>query len=112
MATKKVQPTVKRKKRKKAQKNNKRIILFVVEMIVLVILLVVLYMVLKADKVNKVSIDKENIVVNETVENNVALKDTIGRGVVKHNALHEFQTLSIVSEETELNNFIISSDVG
>ena len=40
MATKKVQPTVKRKKRKKAQKNNKRIILFVVEMIVLVILLV------------------------------------------------------------------------
>ena len=74
MATKKVQPTVKKKKRKKAQKNNKRIILFVVEMIVLVILLVVLYMVLKADKVNKVSIDKENIVVNETVVNNVSLK--------------------------------------
>lgn len=42
------------------------------------------------------------------MKNNVALKDTIGRGVVKHNALHEFQTLSIVSEETELNNFIIS----
>ena len=74
MATKKVQPTVKRKKRKKTRKNNKRIILFVVEMIVLVILLVVLYMVLKADKVNKVSIDKEDIVVNETVENNVTLK--------------------------------------
>ena len=74
MATKKVQPAVKKKRRKKTRKNNKRIILFVVEMIVLVILLVVLYMVLKADKVNKVSIDKENIVVNETVENNVALK--------------------------------------
>ena len=74
MATKKVQPTVKKKKRKKGQKNNKRIILFIIEMIVLVILLIVLYMVLKADKVNKVSIDKENIIVNETVENNVTLK--------------------------------------
>ena len=62
MATKKVQhqPTVKKKKSKKAQKNNKRIILFVAEMIILVVLLVVLYMVLKADKVNKISIDKEN----------------------------------------------------
>lgn len=76
MATKKVQTKqpVKKKRKKKAQKNNKRIFLFVAEMIILVILLVVLYMVLKADKVNKISIDKENIVVNETVENNVTLK--------------------------------------
>ena len=76
MATKKVQskPAVKKKRKKKAQQNNKRIILFVAEMIILVVLLVVLYMVLKADKVNKISIDKENIVVNETVENNVTLK--------------------------------------
>lgn len=76
MATKNVQskPTVKKKRKKKAQKNNKRIVLFVVEMIVLVILLIVLYMVLKADKVNKISIDKDKIVVNETVENNVSLK--------------------------------------
>ena len=76
MATKKVQPqpTVKKKRKKKSRKNNKRIFLFVAEMIILVVLLVVLYMVLKADKVNKISIDKENIVVNETVENNVTLK--------------------------------------
>ena len=64
MATKKVQPkpTVKKKRKKKAQQNNKRIFLFIAEMVILVILLVVLYMVLKADKVNKISIDKENIV--------------------------------------------------
>ena len=35
------------------------------------ILLIVLYAVLKVDKVNKISIDKENIIVNETVENNL-----------------------------------------
>lgn len=76
MATKNVQskPTVKKKRKKKQQKNNKRIFLFVAEMVILVILLVVLYVVLKADKVNKISIDKEKIVVNETVENNVTLK--------------------------------------
>ena len=76
MATKKVQPkpTGKKKGKKKAKRSNKRIFLFVAEMIILVVLLAVLYMVLKADKVNKISIDKENIVVNETVENNVTLK--------------------------------------
>ena len=76
MATKKVQPksTGKKTGKKKAKKSNKRIFLFIVEMIILVVLLAVLYMVLKADKVNKISIDKENIVVNETVENNVSLK--------------------------------------
>ena len=76
MTTKKVQqqPNVKKKRKKKAKTSNKRIFLFIAEMIILVILLVVLYMVLKADKVNKVSIDRENIVVNETVENNVTLK--------------------------------------
>lgn len=72
MATKSTQPNGKKKRKKK--NNNKRIILFVIEMIVLVILLAVLYTVLKVDKVNKISIDKENIVVNETVENNVTLK--------------------------------------
>ena len=72
MATKSTQPNG--KKRKKKKNNSKRIILFVIEMIVLVILLVVLYTVLKADKVNKISIDKENIVVNETVENNTIMK--------------------------------------
>ena len=76
MTTKKAQskPTGKKKRKKNEKKSSKRIILFVVEMIILVVLLAVLYMVLKADKVNKISIDKENIVVNETVENNVTLK--------------------------------------
>ena len=74
MTTKKVQPKPKGKKKSSKKSNNKRILLFVIEMVLLVILLIVLYMVLKADKVNKISIDKENIVINETVENNVILK--------------------------------------
>ena len=76
MTTKKVQPkpAAKKRRKKKSAKNNRRIFLFVAEMVILAVLLVVLYMVLKADKVNKISIDKENIVVNETVENNVTLK--------------------------------------
>ena len=71
------QQNIQKKRKKKPDKkknNNKRIILFVIEMIVLVILLVVLYVVLKADKVNKVAIDKEDIVVNEKVEENVVMK--------------------------------------
>ena len=74
MATKNVQPTGNKKKKKAQKKSNKRILLFVAEIIILAVLLVVLYMVLKVDKVNKITIDKEKIVVNETVENNEVLK--------------------------------------
>ena len=82
MATKKVQPTGKRKKSKKAQKNNKRIILFVVEMIVLVILLAVLYMVLKADKVNKVSIDKEDWAITQNTHQPLISEDIFARAQI------------------------------
>ena len=77
MATKNVQPAGKKKKKKKVQKKNngKRIFLFVAEMVILAVLLVVLYMVLKVDKVNKITIDKEKIVINETVENNEVIKE-------------------------------------
>ena len=63
-----------RRRKKKSKKRNRRIILFVAEMMLLVVLLVVLYGVLKVDKVDKISIDREDIVVNEHVENNVELK--------------------------------------
>lgn len=74
MATKKTQTSAKRKKSKKSGKKNSRIFLFVAEMVILVILLAVLYVVLKTEKVDKISIDKENIVINEAVENNEVLK--------------------------------------
>lgn len=74
MATKSTQSSVKKRKKKKSQKKNNRIFLFIAEMVILAILLIVLYAVLKADKVNKISIDKENIIVNPTVESNTALK--------------------------------------
>ena len=78
MATKSTstQQNVKKRKRKKPDNNkgSKKIILFIIEMIVLVALLIVLYVVLKADKVEKIAIDKEDIVVNEKVEENVVMK--------------------------------------
>ena len=62
------------RKKKKTQKKN-RMFLFILEMVLLVVLLIVLYAVLKADKVNKISIDKDNIEVNESVKNNETLKE-------------------------------------
>lgn len=75
MATKSTgtQQNVKRR-RKTKKKGSKRIVLFIIEMIILVVLLIVLYGVLKVDKVEKIAIDKEAIVVNESVEANVELK--------------------------------------
>ncbi len=59
---------------KKRAKKRKRILLFVFEIIVLAILLVVLYAVFKTDKIQKIKINEEDIVVNEKVEENVKMK--------------------------------------
>ena len=61
---------------RRAKKKQKRIILFIVEILVLAILVAVLYTVLKADNIQKIKVDEENIVtkVNENVENNESLK--------------------------------------
>lgn len=73
MATKK---TVKnsRAAARKAKRRQQRIILFIIEILVLVILLFVLVTVFKTDKIQKITVDEENIVFNENVENNEALK--------------------------------------
>lgn len=66
--------SVKRKKKTaasaKAKSKNKRtkIILFIVEIFVLLLMVVVLYGVLKTEKVGKVEIPEEDIVINEEVE--------------------------------------------
>lgn len=60
-------------KRKKAKKR-KRIILFVVEILVLLVMLAFLYTVLKTEKVEKVQIDEDSIVMNENVEASETLK--------------------------------------
>ena len=61
---------------KKAKKKQKRIALFIIEILVLAVLVVVLYTVLKAENIQKITVNEDNInkVFNEKVENNATLK--------------------------------------
>lgn len=61
-------------KKRAARRKKNRILLFIVEIVLLVALVMVLYAVTKTEKINKISIDKENIEVNEAVKNNETLK--------------------------------------
>ncbi|MCI5586225.1 MAG: LCP family protein [Lachnospiraceae bacterium] len=74
MAAKNVGTQAKKKKKNSARRKKNRILLFILEIVLLVVLLIVLYAVLKTDKVNKISINPENIEVNEAVRNNETLK--------------------------------------
>lgn len=57
--------------KKQAQKKRTKIILFIVEIFILLIMVVVLYGVLKVEKVGKVELPKEEIVINPEVEQKV-----------------------------------------
>ena len=61
---------------RKAKRKQKRIALFIIEILVLAALVVVLYTVLKADNIQKITVDEDNInkVFNEKVEENESLK--------------------------------------
>ena len=61
---------------RKAKRKQKRIALFIFEILVLAVLVVVLYTVLKADDIQKIKVDEDNInkVFNEKVEENESLK--------------------------------------
>lgn len=59
---------------KKAKKKRRRMVLFIIEIFVLLIMLVVLYGVLKTEKIGKITINEDDIVINEEVENNVTMK--------------------------------------
>ena len=60
-------------KKRKARKR-RRVILFAVEMVALVVLGVVLWAVMKQTSMQKINVKEEDIVINDTVENNVAMK--------------------------------------
>ncbi len=62
------------KAKRKAQKKRRRIILFTFEILVLAVLVFVLYAVFKTDKIQKISINEDDIVVNENVDANTAMK--------------------------------------
>lgn len=74
MSTTKRSSKAKALARKKAKKRKKRIILFIVEILILAVLLLVLYAVFNTDKIQKIKINEEDIVVNEKVEENTAMK--------------------------------------
>lgn len=60
--------------RAKAKKKKKRIILFVVEIFILLIMLVVLYGVLKTEKIGKITINEDDIVINDQVAESTTMK--------------------------------------
>ena len=60
--------------RAKAKKKKKKIILFVIEIFVLLIMLVVLYGVLKTEKIGKITINEEDIVINDEVADSPTMK--------------------------------------
>lgn len=74
MATGKTSSKSKALERKRAKKRKKKIILFIFEIILLAVLLLVLFAVFKTDKIQKIKINEEDIVVNDTVEANTAMK--------------------------------------
>ena len=59
---------------KKKAKKKKKIILFVIEIFVLLIMLGVLYLTLKTEKMEKVTINEEDIVINEQVAESTVMK--------------------------------------
>ncbi|MDD2972459.1 MAG: LCP family protein [Lachnospiraceae bacterium] len=58
----------------KAKKKKKKIILFVIEIFVLLLMLGVLYLTLKTEKMQKVTINEEDIVINEQVAESTVMK--------------------------------------
>lgn len=71
----KPQPNGKRMSaRARAKKKRKRTILFIIEIVVLVLMLMVLYLVTKGTKSTRFDIKEEDIEINDTVEENEAMK--------------------------------------
>lgn len=97
--------SVKRKKKTaasaKAKSKNKRtkIILFIVEIFVLLLMVVVLYGVLKTEKVGKVEIPEEDIVINEEVEQ--ALEEN-GESTIKMKGYRNIALFGVDSTTGEL----------
>ena len=74
MTTKKTNTKARAAAARRAKKKRKRIALFVFEILILVVLVFVMYAVLKTDKIQKIKIDENSIVVNEKVETNETMK--------------------------------------
>lgn len=68
--------------KKKSKKKRTKILLFILEIFILLIMVVVLYGVLKVEKVGKVDLPKEEIVINPEVEEQVETTMKIGRAHV------------------------------
>ena len=61
--------------RERARRKRKRIVLFVLEIFVLLLMVVVLYGVLKTEKVGKMDLKEENIVINEELKQQLEVAD-------------------------------------
>lgn len=61
--------------RERARRKRKRIVLFVLEIFVLLLMVIVLYGVLKTEKVGKMDLKEENIVINEELKQQLEIAD-------------------------------------
>lgn len=60
--------------RSRAKKKRKRTVLFIVEIVVLIVLLMALYLILKGTQTTRFDIKEEDIIINDTVEENEVMK--------------------------------------
>lgn len=85
----------------RSKKKRTRILLFILEIFVLLLMVVVLYGVLKTEKVGKVDIPEEDIVINQEVEEALAQEET-GETTVKMKGYRNIALFGVDSTTGEL----------
>lgn len=92
--------------KKKAKKKRSRILLFILEIFVLLIMVVVLYSVLKIEKVGKVNLPEEEIVINPEVEEKV---ETVLKGYRNVALFGVDSTSGALTKNTRSDTIMIAS---
>ena len=92
--------------RKKARKKRTKIFLFIIEIFILIIMGVVLYGVLKVEKVGKVDLPKEDIVINPEVEEKI---ETTMRGYRNIALFGVDSTTGALTKNTRSDTIMIAS---
>ena len=92
--------------KKKAKKKRSRILLFILEIFVLLIMVVVLYSVLKIEKVGKVNLPAEEIVINPEVEQN---EETVLKGYRNVALFGVDSTSGALTKNTRSDTIMIAS---
>ncbi len=93
-------------RREKEKKKRKRIILFIAEIFVLLIMVMVLYLTLSGEKTERVEIDYEDIIINETVKE---AEETTMKGYRNIALFGVDSTTGALSKNTRSDSIMIAS---